>query len=103
MKIDLVITGGNQDSSRPVALTRALVATVAMSAGFLTVFGVFGLLISPLIASAQKFLPFATVVIGVLLIALAGWLFFRSGPSQKAWARPFRSFTICRRSAAWTT
>jgi cytochrome c biogenesis protein CcdA len=72
--LGLVITGGNQDSSRPVALTRALVATVAMSAGFLTVFGAFGLLISPLIASAQKYLPFATVVIGVLLIALAGWL-----------------------------
>jgi cytochrome c biogenesis protein CcdA len=72
--LGLVIAGGNQDSSRPVALTRALVATVAMSAGFLTVFGAFGLLISPLIASAQKYLPFATVVIGVLLIALAGWL-----------------------------
>jgi cytochrome c biogenesis protein CcdA len=72
--LGLVIAGGNRDSSRPVALTRALVATVAMSAGFLTVFGAFGLLISPLIASAQKYLPFATVVIGVLLIALAGWL-----------------------------
>jgi cytochrome c biogenesis protein CcdA len=45
-----------------------------MSAGFVTVFGIFGLLISPLIASAQKYLPFATVVIGVLLIALAVWL-----------------------------
>ena len=72
--LGLVIAGGTADSSRPVALLRALVATVVMSAGFLTVFGVFGLLISPLIASAQKFLPFATVVIGVLLIALAGWL-----------------------------
>jgi cytochrome c biogenesis protein CcdA len=49
-------------------------ATVAMSAGFLTVFGVFGLLISPVVASAQKYLPFATVVIGVLLVALAVWL-----------------------------
>jgi cytochrome c biogenesis protein CcdA len=72
--LGLVIASGNQDSSRLVAAMRALVATVAMSAGFLTVFGVFGLLISPLIASAQKYLPFATVVIGVLLIALAGWL-----------------------------
>jgi cytochrome c biogenesis protein CcdA len=72
--LGLVIAGGNQDSSRPVALLRALVATVAMSAGFLTVFGAFGLLVSPLIASAQKYLPFATVAIGVLLIALGGWL-----------------------------
>jgi cytochrome c biogenesis protein CcdA len=45
-----------------------------MSAGFLTVFGIFGLLISPLIASAQRYLPFATVVIGVLLVVVSFWL-----------------------------
>jgi cytochrome c biogenesis protein CcdA len=72
--LGLVIAGGSQDTSRPSALARAAGATVAMSAGFLTVFGIFGLLISPLIASAQKYLPFATVIIGVLLIALGGWL-----------------------------
>lgn len=70
----LVIAGGGEDRSRLAALARAGAATVAMSAGFVTVFGVFGLLISPLIASAQKYLPLATVVIGVLLIALALWL-----------------------------
>jgi cytochrome c biogenesis protein CcdA len=70
----LVIAGGRNDSSRPAAVARASGATVAMSAGFVTVFGVFGLLISPLIASAQKYLPFATVIIGVLLVALAVWL-----------------------------
>jgi cytochrome c biogenesis protein CcdA len=70
----LVIAGGDEDTSRSAALTRAAAATVVMSAGFVTVFGVFGLLISPLIATAQKYLPFATVVIGVLLIALAVWL-----------------------------
>jgi cytochrome c biogenesis protein CcdA len=72
--LGLVIAGGGDDASRPAALARAGAATVAMSAGFLTVFGIFGLLISPLIASAQKYLPFATVIIGVLLIALALWL-----------------------------
>ncbi len=70
----LVIAGGRNDSARPTALARAGAATIAMSAGFVTVFGVFGLLISPLIASAQKFLPFATVAIGVLLVALGVWL-----------------------------
>jgi cytochrome c biogenesis protein CcdA len=45
-----------------------------MSAGFVTVFGIFGLVVSPLIASAQRYLPFATVVIGVLLVAMGGWL-----------------------------
>jgi cytochrome c biogenesis protein CcdA len=71
--LGLVITG-SQDASRPAALTRAAAATAVMSAGFLTVFGVFGLAISPLIASAQKYLPFATVVIGAALIGLAVWL-----------------------------
>jgi cytochrome c biogenesis protein CcdA len=45
-----------------------------MSAGFLTVFGTFGLLISPLITSVQKYLPFATLTVGVAVIALAVWL-----------------------------
>ncbi len=70
----LVIAGGSQITSRPVALARAGAATVVMSAGFLTVFGIFGLLISPLITSMQKYLPFATVVIGVVLITAAVWL-----------------------------
>ncbi len=60
--------------SRLTALARAGAATVAMAAGFLTVFGMFGLVVAPLVASAQKYLPFATVVIGVLLLAFGVWL-----------------------------
>lgn len=69
-----LVIADSRDTSRPVALARAGAATVTMSAGFLTVFGVFGLAVSPLIVSAQKYLPFATVVIGVLLLAMGGWL-----------------------------
>jgi cytochrome c biogenesis protein CcdA len=72
--LGLVIAGAGQDAARAVAVSRAAAATAAMSAGFVTVFGVFGLVVSPLIASAQRYLPFATVVIGVLLVALGGWL-----------------------------
>lgn len=72
--LGLVIAGGGEDRSLPATLMRAAGATVVMSAGFVTVFGIFGLVISPLIATAQKYLPFVTVVIGVLLIALAVWL-----------------------------
>ncbi|KAA8964331.1 cytochrome c biogenesis protein CcdA [Mycobacterium sp.] len=72
--LGLVIAGGAAGSSRPAALARAGLATVVMAAGFLTVFGVFGLLISPLIASAQRYLPFATVSIGIALVLLAVWL-----------------------------
>ncbi|MDD7811540.1 cytochrome c biogenesis CcdA family protein [Mycobacterium sp. CSUR Q5927] len=69
-----LVIADSRDTSRPVALARAGAATVTMSAGFLTVFGIFGLAVSPLITSAQKYLPFATVVIGVLLLAMGGWL-----------------------------
>ncbi|QUR68687.1 cytochrome c biogenesis CcdA family protein [Mycobacterium spongiae] len=72
--LSLVIAGGNEESSRAVVLARAGAATVAMSAGFVTVFGIFGVLISPLIASAQRYLPFATVIIGALLVTLGVWL-----------------------------
>ncbi|UGT81522.1 cytochrome c biogenesis CcdA family protein [Mycobacterium kansasii] len=69
-----LVIAGSQGVSRPTALVRAGAATAGMSVGFLTVFGIFGLLIAPVIASAQRYLPFATVVIGVLLVALAVWL-----------------------------
>ncbi|MGD9620779.1 MAG: cytochrome c biogenesis CcdA family protein [Mycolicibacterium sp.] len=72
--LGLVIVGEGQPTTRPAALARAGAATLAMAAGFVTVFGIFGLVVSPLIASAQRYLPFATVVIGVLLVALGLWL-----------------------------
>lgn len=86
--LGLVIAGASQDRSRPVAVARALVATIAMAAGFLTIFGAFGLLVSPLIASAQKYLPFATVVIGVLLVTLAVLLLAGRGRSVTAKPAP---------------
>lgn len=70
----LVIAGGAQPRSQPAALTRAAAATVTMAAGFLTVFGVFGLLIAPLVVSAEKYLPLATIGIGVMLIGVGAWL-----------------------------
>jgi cytochrome c biogenesis protein CcdA len=73
--LGLVIAGSSgQDGGRRAAVARAAAATVAMAAGFVTVFGFFGLVISPLLASAQKYLPYATLVIGVLLIATGVWL-----------------------------
>ncbi|UVO13460.1 cytochrome c biogenesis protein CcdA [Mycobacterium sp. SVM_VP21] len=69
-----LVIATSRDTSRPVALARAGLATMVMATGFLTVFGIFGLAVSPLIASAQKYLPFATVVIGVALLALGAWL-----------------------------
>ena len=56
------------------ALGRALSATVMMALGFLTVFGVFGLLTASFASKVQRYLPYATVVIGISLVALGIWL-----------------------------
>lgn len=72
--LGLVIAGSDGTTSRLTAVGRAATATVAMAAGFLTVFGIFGLVISPAVASAGRYMPFATVVIGIALVALSVWL-----------------------------
>ncbi|MBE1533288.1 cytochrome c biogenesis CcdA family protein [Actinomadura algeriensis] len=53
---------------------RALRLSAAMTAGFVTVFGVFGLLVSVLTTSVQEYLPWVTIVVGLVLILLGGWL-----------------------------
>ncbi|GAA0600995.1 cytochrome c biogenesis CcdA family protein [Actinomadura livida] len=53
---------------------RALRLSAAMTAGFVTVFGAFGLLISVLTTSVQEYLPWLTIVIGLALAVLGGWL-----------------------------
>ena len=56
------------------ALGRALGATGAMAAGFLAVFGLFGLLTVSVASTVQRYLPYATVLIGIVLVALGFWL-----------------------------
>jgi cytochrome c biogenesis protein CcdA len=56
------------------ALGRALAATAAMAAGFLAVFGLFGLLTVSVASAVQQHLPYATVAIGIVLVALGVWL-----------------------------
>lgn len=56
--------------TRPAALRRALVATGAMTVGFLAVFATFGLLLGPVASTVQRWLPVVTVVIGVALLVL---------------------------------
>ncbi|MBB5788556.1 cytochrome c biogenesis protein CcdA [Jiangella mangrovi] len=68
----LVAQGGPPGAA--VALRRAGVMTAAMTAGFVAVFGAFGLVVVPAAVSVERLLPWATVVIGVALIGLGGWL-----------------------------
>lgn len=69
----LVVRG--ERSRRPiVALGRAVGATLGMVLGFVAVFGAFGLLTISAGATVQRYLPYATVLIGLVLIGLGGWL-----------------------------
>ncbi|BBU23477.1 cytochrome c biogenesis CcdA family protein [Mycobacterium xenopi] len=56
------------------SLGRALAATVGMALGFATVFGLFGALTVSAAAAAQRYVPYLTVLIGSVLVALGVWL-----------------------------
>lgn len=68
----LVVRG--QRSGGLGAVGRALGATFGMALGFLTVFGAFGALTISAANTVQRYLPYATVLIGALLIVLGIWL-----------------------------
>ncbi|NUR27898.1 MAG: cytochrome c biogenesis protein CcdA [Catenulispora sp.] len=70
--LGLLVTG--DQPSRRAAVRRALALTLAMTLGFMAVFGVFGLIVAPVASSLQQYLPWFTIVFGVLLAGLGGWL-----------------------------
>jgi cytochrome c biogenesis protein CcdA len=59
---------GDQHGAR--AVPRAFAVSAAVTAGFVAVFGTFGLVITPLALSVEKYLPWATIVIGIALVGL---------------------------------
>jgi cytochrome c biogenesis protein CcdA len=68
----LVVWG--EGVGRRAAVGRAVTATAAMAAGFVVVFGGFGLLTVSAAAVVQRYLPYATALIGIALVALGFWL-----------------------------
>jgi cytochrome c biogenesis protein CcdA len=71
----LVVRGQTPGERRGVAsVGRALAATFGMALGFLTVFGLFGVLTVSAATAVQRYLPYATLVIGLVLVALGVWL-----------------------------
>lgn len=68
----LVVNG--EQTSRARAVGRAVAATAAMAAGFLAVFGLFGLLTVSVASRVQQYAPYLTVVVGIALVALGLWL-----------------------------
>ena len=71
----LVVRGQHPGDRRALAsLGRALAATVGMALGFMTVFGLFGALTISAASTVQRYLPYVTVLIGIVLVALGVWL-----------------------------
>ncbi len=70
--LTLLVTG--DQPSRAVAVARALMMTGAMTAGFTTVFAVFGLVVAPVASSAQRYLPWFSLTVGLALAGVGLWL-----------------------------
>lgn len=69
-----LVVRGQQPRGPLTAVGRALVATVVMTAGFVAVFGAFGMLTLAAAGAVQRYLPYVTVLIGALLVAVGAWL-----------------------------
>ena len=70
--LTFVVSGA--DRSRPAAIGRAAMATLAMTVGFVAVFAVFGLLAVSVASTVQRYIPAVTVVVGVALVVAGVWM-----------------------------
>lgn len=70
--LSLFVMGADERArpSTPAAVGRALTATGSMTLGFVAVFGIFGLVLTPVASIVQRWLPVVTVLIGVGLLVL---------------------------------
>ena len=65
-----MVVAGNDEASRVARVGRAVAAGALMTAGFVAVFGIFGLLSLPLRGVLQQYLPVVTMVIGVVMVVV---------------------------------
>jgi cytochrome c-type biogenesis protein len=80
---------------RTAAVRRALALTAAMTAGFVVVFGAFGLALAPTASLVQRHLPWFTITFGLLLAGLGGWLVAGRQLPALPW-KPSRAPTLTR-------
>ncbi len=80
---------------RTAAVGRALALTAAMTVGFVVVFGAFGLALAPTTGLVQRHLPWFTIIFGLLLAALGGWLTAGRQLPALPW-KPSRAPTLTR-------
>lgn len=64
------ITGDEVERPAPVAALRAVVVGLCVSAGFVAVFGTFGLLVTAASAQVEEITPYVTPVVGVVLAGM---------------------------------
>ncbi|NYD55805.1 cytochrome c biogenesis protein CcdA [Nocardioides marinisabuli] len=69
-----LLVAGDDSPDRGRAVLRALGLTGAMTLGFSGVFLAFGLAVAPVVGQVQRHLPWVTVVLGLTLLLLGGWL-----------------------------
>jgi cytochrome c-type biogenesis protein len=55
-------------------LFRAVQVTLAMTAGFVVVFSLFGLVVLPLSSAVEAYMPWASVLLGGVLVLAGSWL-----------------------------
>ena len=72
--LTMLVASPAESPGHGAAANRAVRFTTGMTVGFVAVFGSFALVVAPLALSIERWLPVLTVLIGVVLIALAGWL-----------------------------
>jgi cytochrome c biogenesis protein CcdA len=66
--------GMQEGGTRVAAVGRAIGVSLVLTTGFVTVFGLFGIVLAPVLGEIQEFAPWFTVVFGVALVGLGVWL-----------------------------
>lgn len=73
--LSMLVLGDDATAGGGLApVRRALALTGAMTVGFVAVFGAFGLLAAPAADAVARRLPWVSVLIGITLVGLGGWL-----------------------------
>ena len=68
------LDGGDADIGSGRSVVNALKVSAVLTAGFITVFGLFGAVITKVFEGVEEYLPWATIVIGLGLIGLGVYL-----------------------------
>ena len=68
------LDGADEGGNKAAAIGKAIKVSAVLTAGFVTVFGLFGAVITKVLEGVEEYLPWATIVIGIGLIGLGVYL-----------------------------